>query len=73
MMKKLNSYKIKCFLMIAAFLFTGCTTQMSLEKAKQATISMSGQSLTPPPRKINDILEMLNQQGEFDKGITADF
>ncbi|MGD9306057.1 MAG: CHAT domain-containing protein [Desulfobacterales bacterium] len=36
-------------------------SQMSVEKAKKVTVALSQKSFEPPPRRINDILEVLNQ------------
>jgi CHAT domain-containing protein len=38
-----------------------CTTRMSLEEAKQVTLSVSGKSFVPPPRRIDDITKILDQ------------
>jgi CHAT domain-containing protein len=47
--------------------FTGCAGQkMSVEEAKQVTVSMSGKSFVPPPRAINDIIDILDQKGHSD-------
>ena len=43
---------------------------MSVEEAKQVTVSMSGEVFVPPPRRIDDILLILDQPGQFDKKIT---
>jgi len=45
--------------------------KMSLKEAKQVTVSMSDIPFIPPPRSINDILDMLNQPGEFYDSITS--
>jgi CHAT domain-containing protein len=48
-----------------------CTHKMSLKEAKQVTVSMSGVSaFVPPPRRIDDIVTILDQPGEFDPKIT---
>jgi CHAT domain-containing protein/Tfp pilus assembly protein PilF len=44
--------------------------KMSVEHAKQVTVSMSGEAFVPPPRRIDDILSILDQPGQFDKEIT---
>jgi len=48
------------------FIFTlalapACTKRMSLEEAKQVTLSVSGRSFVPPPRRIDDITKILDQ------------
>jgi CHAT domain-containing protein len=41
----------------------GCTPkQMTLNEAKQTTISMRGKSFVPPPRSIGDILNLLDRE-----------
>ena len=47
-------------------LFSACAVQMSVEEARQVTISMDDQSLTPPPRRIDDILSVLDQSAQDD-------
>jgi len=47
---------------------SGCAGQMSVEEAKEVTVSMSGEAFVPP-RRIDDILMILDQPGEFDPGI----
>jgi len=43
--------------------FFGCAPkQMTLDEAKQTTISMRGKSFVPPPRSIDDILNMLDKE-----------
>jgi CHAT domain-containing protein len=39
-----------------------CTTRMSLEEAKRVTLSVSGKSFVPPPRRIDDITKILDQR-----------
>lgn len=39
---------------------------MSIEEAKKVTVSMSKKSFTPPPRRIDDILTVLEEPGQFD-------
>ncbi|MBL6970571.1 MAG: CHAT domain-containing protein [Desulfobacterales bacterium] len=58
------------FIIIALLLFAGCVKQrMSLKEAKQVTVSMDWKSFSPPPRRIDDILAMLEQPGRFDPSI----
>ncbi len=47
-----------------------CAGKMSVEEAKQVTVSMSGEAFVPPPRRIDDILTILDQPGRFDSEIT---
>jgi CHAT domain-containing protein len=53
-----------------------CTTIPSIpsEKVQQETSSMAKEeSLVPPPRRIDDITDILNQAGKFNANITASF
>ena len=43
-----------------------CAGKMSLEEAKHVTVSMSGEAFVPPPRRIDDILEILDRPGQYD-------
>ncbi|MFQ5960261.1 MAG: CHAT domain-containing protein [Candidatus Methylomirabilales bacterium] len=43
-------------------LLSACQSTMSVEEAKKVTASFSGTSFVPPPRTINDITAILNQQ-----------
>ena len=45
-------------------LFFACGAQMSVEEAKKVTVSMGDKSLTAPPRRIDDILSVLDQGGQ---------
>ncbi|MFC1811463.1 CHAT domain-containing protein [Thermodesulfobacteriota bacterium] len=59
-------------LVLILFLFPACVKKkMSLKEAKQVTVSMSEKSFVPPPRRIDDILAILDQPGQFDPEITA--
>jgi CHAT domain-containing protein/predicted negative regulator of RcsB-dependent stress response len=51
-------------------LFSACAGKMSVEEAKQVTVTMSGEAFVPPPRRIDDILSILDQPGHFDSKIT---
>lgn len=44
--------------------------KMSVEEAKQVAVSMSEKSFVPPPRRIGDILAVLDEPGQFDPEIT---
>ncbi|MGD9043260.1 MAG: CHAT domain-containing protein [Desulfobacterales bacterium] len=60
-----------CIILIAFIALTiGCAGQMSVEEAKQVAVSMSGEAFVPPPRRIDDILAILDQPGHFDPAIT---
>jgi CHAT domain-containing protein/tetratricopeptide (TPR) repeat protein len=59
------------FLLALIIFWPACAEKkMTLEEAKQVTISMSGEAFVPPPRRIDDILAILDQPGEFDFEIT---
>ena len=67
-----NSHSLRClfvFVLLLVIIY-GCTGKMSVEEAKQVTVSMSGEAFVPPPRRIDDILVILDQPGEFDAKIT---
>lgn len=40
--------------------------KMSLKEARQVTVSMSEKAFVPPPRRVDDILSILDQPGLFD-------
>ena len=44
---------------------------MSVDEAKKVTLSMSEESFVPPPRRIDDILAVLDEPGQFDREIAA--
>ena len=57
---------------LISVVIASCTHRMSVEEAKQVTVSMSSVSaLVPPPRRIDDIITMLDQPGQFDPEITG--
>ncbi len=60
-------------LFLILILFPACTGKMSVEEARQVTISMSGKSLVVPPRRIDDILTALDQSGQYDPEISEKF
>lgn len=62
-------FTILLFLM---FLTASCVEKkMTVEDAKQISASMQSAAFIPPPRKIDDILSILEQPGQFDPTITA--
>jgi CHAT domain-containing protein len=69
-----NNLFLFCLLVIVALtMFPSCAPQMSLDKAKQVSLSMADvPTFVPPPRRIDDILNILNQPGQFDKSITEE-
>jgi len=69
-MKKNSSFaflnKLFVLLLLIPSLFSACAGQMSVEEARQVTISMGDKSLTAPPRRIDDILSVLDQSAQDD-------
>ncbi len=73
---RFNSHVFSLYLailIISSLVFlAACGPQkMSLKEAEQVTVAMQSEAFVPPPRRINDILDMLNQPGQFDASITA--
>ncbi|MCX5819728.1 MAG: CHAT domain-containing protein [Deltaproteobacteria bacterium] len=67
---------LKLLLPLALLLvfFPGCAARMSLEEAKKVAVSMAeAPAFVPPPRRVDDILSVLNQPGQFDFRITEKF
>ena len=63
-----------CILFIILVLFPACAGQkMSLEEAKKVTVTMGDESFVPPPRRINDVLAVLDQPVQFDQAIVRKF
>jgi CHAT domain-containing protein len=54
------------FLLLIPQLFSACTGKMSVEEAKKVTVSMGDKPLTAPPRRIDDILSVLDQNAQDD-------
>ena len=52
-------------LFLIMVLFPACGRKMSLEEAKQVTVSMREETFVPPPRRIDDILASLEAQKKF--------
>ena len=59
------------FLILILNLFPACAQKMSVEEAKQVTVSMAEESFVLPPRRIDDILAIIDQSGQFDPEIVA--
>ena len=50
---------------------SGCVEKkMSVKEAKAVTVSMETAPFEPPPRRIGDILDVLDQPGVFDQTVT---
>ena len=68
---KINlDFALSIILIAFIALTISCAGNMSVEEAKQVTVSMSGEAFVPPPRRIDDILSILDQPGHFDSKIT---
>jgi CHAT domain-containing protein len=68
-----NELNFFIFALLTLIFFPGCATKMSLEEAKKVSIAMDDKTFTKPSRRISDILEVLNQPGQFDAKITEQF
>ena len=44
---------------------------MSVEEARKVTVSTNKGSFVPPPRRMDDILTLLSQPGQFDPEIVT--
>jgi CHAT domain-containing protein len=64
-------FLISTFMIVSLLACSG--KEMSLEEAKKVTVSMAKETFIPPPRRIDDILAMLDQPGQFDSEIVAKF
>jgi CHAT domain-containing protein len=53
-------------LFLILILFPACAGKMSVEEARQVTVSISGKSLVAPPRRIDDILTAIDHSGQYD-------
>ncbi len=58
-------------ILFLSFIYLSCATKMSVEEAKKVTVEMGSEAFSPPPRRIDDILALLSQPGEFDPKITS--
>ena len=65
------SFDAVVFLSLILTLLFACASPMSVDEAKQVTLSMSEESFVPPPRRIDDILAVLDEPGQFDREIAA--
>lgn len=54
---------------VISFLLACAGEKMSLEEAKNVTVTMKTESFVPPPRRIDDILSVLEQPGNFDSEV----
>ncbi len=68
----------RCFpafllIFVIVFLLACARKEMSVEEAKKATVSMRKESFVPPPRRIDDILAILAEPGQFDQTVANKF
>src|SRR5262249_58518003 len=57
-----NSWTGLVLTVVFGLLAPACQNAMSIEEAKKVTASFGGASFVPPPRTINDIEALLDQQ-----------
>jgi CHAT domain-containing protein/Tfp pilus assembly protein PilF len=55
------------------FLLACAGKEMSVEEAKKVTVSMRKESFVPPPRRIDDILAILAEPGQFNQTVSNKF
>jgi len=73
-MIKRNPFRTAFLVGLILLLSSGCATKMSLEEAKKVTVSMTeAPAFIPPPRKISDIMSVLDQPGRFESRVTVKF
>jgi CHAT domain-containing protein/predicted negative regulator of RcsB-dependent stress response len=53
-------------LMLITALLSACASQMSVEEARKVAVTMGDKSLTVPPRRIDEILNVLEQSDQDD-------
>ena len=56
---------------VIGFLLACAKEKMSVEEAKRVTVAMSEESFVPPPRRIDDILAILEEPGYFEPETAA--
>jgi tetratricopeptide (TPR) repeat protein len=56
---------------VTIFLLACAENRMSVEEARKITVSTNKGSFVPPPRRIDDILTLLNQSGQFDPEVVT--
>ena len=71
--------KYQCIIFPPLFIFTcfslvfsGCVgKELSIEEAKEVSVSMRDEGFVAPPRNIDDILSLLKQTGNYDTAIAT--
>jgi CHAT domain-containing protein len=58
----LNVGKRTLAFLAIVLILSGCGTKMSLKEARRVTLEMSGTSFVPPPRRMSDILNVIEQK-----------
>ena len=59
-------------LILAAIFLMACAEKMmTIDEAKKVTVSINKESFEPPPRRIDDILAILDQPGQFNSEIVS--
>ena len=68
----LSSPVVISFFLAVLLALPACVEQkMTVKDARDVTVSMQDTAFTPPPRKIDDVLAVLDTPGKFDPGITS--
>ena len=68
-MSMLSIYQ--CYFVIMPIVISGCATpNLSLEEARKVSLAMGEKPFLKPPRRINDILAVLDQTGQFNADVT---
>jgi len=62
---------VSSLIAIASFVLLNASCQMSLEEAKKVTLTTTERSFAAPPRKANDINDLLKKKGVFESRETA--
>ncbi len=74
MIRDKNGLSYFISLLLILILFPGCATKMSLEEAKKVSVLMAqSPAFSPPPRRIDDVLSILDQPGQFESKVTEHF
>ncbi len=68
----------RCFpafllIFVIIFLLACAEKRMTVDEAKKVTVFMGQESFAPPPRRIDDILAILAEPGQFDQKVTNKF
>ena len=58
-------------ILVAIFLLACAEKMMSIDEAKKVSVSMNKESFVSPPRRIDDILAILDQPGHFNSEIVS--